>query len=264
MVPQKTSCFTSKHERKKSGMTYCSAPVFRGGLWGRSLYRVAHKFLLLVWYTDDAFVTWWHRAEKLMDLWTRQYTDNRGTWDSLPAWISVATETKDVCFGCKVYRKAIGTNEYLNATSHDHPASKHSLLCTVGLRAKTTFDQDSRQAELDTLQTTSQRPQLPPQHVRPPQHYRTTVAFLTGIQYTFYRLSRVVSNHLQDFCLPLHKIFGLPRPVKDDLALKSPGVRNIPFMCGECTLGRPIYISRSGSRNTSVIFDYTSRKSHML
>ena len=176
-------------------MAYCSAPVFHGGLWGRSPYRVAHKFLLLVWYTDDAFLIWYHRAERLRDFW--KYTDNLGAWDSLPAWISVVTETEDVCFGFKVYRKAIRTNEYLNATSHDHP-----VLCTVAPRPKTTSDQDSHQAELDTFQTTFrsngcrsegiQRTLHPPKHIRPPQHHPTTVAFLIVMQNTFYCLSRIL------------------------------------------------------------------------
>jgi len=91
-----------------------------------------------------------------------------------------------------------------------------------------------------------------------------TVVFPTVMHNTFYRLSRFISNHLQYFCLPPRKVFGLSRPVKYDLALKSPGICNILFTCGEFTLGKPICVSISGSRNTAVIFDYTNRKSQML
>lgn len=120
---------------KKSVMTYCSAPVFHGGLWGRSLYRVAHKFLLLVWYTDDVFLK--QKNRRTFGRSNIQRTVGPET-DYLPVY--GVTETKEVCFGCKVYRKAIRTNEYLIATSHDHPANKHSLLCTVRPRPKTTSE----------------------------------------------------------------------------------------------------------------------------
>jgi hypothetical protein len=49
---------------------------------------------------------------------------------------------------CRVYRKPIHTNLYLNAGSHHHPSSKQSVVSTLVHRARSLCDQDSLHAEL--------------------------------------------------------------------------------------------------------------------
>jgi hypothetical protein len=56
---------------------------------------------------------------------------------------------------------------------------------------------------------------------------------------TFSHNCRLLSRYnIKSVGLPLKKIHGFLRPVKDDLGLKTPGVRSVPCKCGQVYIGQ--------------------------
>jgi hypothetical protein len=66
----------------------------------------------------------------------------------------------------------------------------------------------------------------------------TSVAFLSFNSITFNHISKVLSkNNIKTVGLLLRKLSSFLHPVKDDLALKMPGVYSIPCECRKVYLG---------------------------
>jgi hypothetical protein len=65
------------------------------------------------------------------------------------------------------------------------------------------------------------------------------VAFLLLVDTTFNHISRVLPKHnIKTVGLPPRKLSSFLRPVKDHLALKTPGVYSIPCECGKMYIGQ--------------------------
>jgi hypothetical protein len=81
----------------------------------------------------------------------------------------------------------------------------------------------------------------PPSRAPPPREDHTSEAFLPFVDITFNHISRVLSKHnIKTVGLPPQKFSSFPRPVKDYLALKTPGIYSIPCQC------RKVYIGQTG------------------
>jgi hypothetical protein len=148
-----------------------------------------------------------------------------------------------------VYRKQTHTNLYLNAKYHHHPSNKRAVLSTLLHRARSLCDEDSLQAELVFLKhifrengysdrqihrAPNRRPLLPQLDNKP-----YSVAFLLFVGTVFNRISRVLARHnIKSVGLPHMKLSSLPRPVKDHLGLRTPGVYRIPCECGRVYTGQ--------------------------
>jgi hypothetical protein len=73
----------------------------------------------------------------------------------------------------------------------------------------------------------------------PPCADYTSVAFLPFVDITFNRIIRVLSKHnIKTVGLPLRKHYSFLCPVKDHLALKTPGVYSIPCECKKVYIGQ--------------------------
>jgi hypothetical protein len=78
----------------------------------------------------------------------------------------------------------------------------------------------------------------PPTRDPPPREDHTSVAFLPFVDTTLNRISRVLSKHnIKTVGLPPRKLSRFIRPVKDHLALKTPGVYSIPCECEKVYIG---------------------------
>jgi hypothetical protein len=75
----------------------------------------------------------------------------------------------------------------------------------------------------------------PPQHREDP----ASEAFLPSVGTSFNCISRMLSKHnIKTVGLLPRKLSSLLRPIKDDLALKMPGVYSIPCECGKVYTGQ--------------------------
>jgi hypothetical protein len=78
----------------------------------------------------------------------------------------------------------------------------------------------------------------PPTRAPPPCEDHTSVVFLPFIDITFNRISRVLSKHnIKTVGLPPQKLSSFLYPVKDHLALKTPGIYSILCECGKVHIG---------------------------
>jgi hypothetical protein len=81
----------------------------------------------------------------------------------------------------------------------------------------------------------------PPTRAPPPCEDYTSVAFLPFVDITFNYMSKVLSKlNIKMVGLPPRKLSSFLGPIKDHLALKTPGVYSIPCEC------RTVYVRQTG------------------
>jgi hypothetical protein len=66
----------------------------------------------------------------------------------------------------------------------------------------------------------------------------TSSAYIPYTQTTYGRLSRILAKHIRSVALPPRKIFSYLPPVKDALALRTPGIYGIPCECSRVYIGQ--------------------------
>jgi hypothetical protein len=149
------------------------------------------------------------------------------------------------------YIEAFEEETLKRATPH-HPVNKQDILTTLVHRAKAICNSSSLLQELkflhqnfwhngnseqQILQALNAPMRAPPQRNKDP----VLVTFMLFVGTTFNHISRVLSKHnIKIVGLPPRKLSGSLQPIKDDLALKMPGIYKIPCECGK------VYIGQSG------------------
>nr|XP_023023038.1 uncharacterized protein LOC111511257 [Leptinotarsa decemlineata] len=159
----------------------------------------------------------------------------------------------DGTLGHTVYQKPTHTNRYLNANSHHHPKQIHAVAKTLITRSRRLADNDQRQQELNTIETTLQMNNY--------SERRTTD-----------KISRILRRHnISTSFVPERTIRSMLRNPKDQIPLESQGVCHD---CGRTYIGqtnRRINIRKDehklaveGKVTTSSLFQYVLQTGHNI
>jgi hypothetical protein len=195
---------------------------------------------------------WSHGPDELSDFLNHlnsihqciQFSKETETESHLP-FLNIGIHRRpDGSLSLRMYRKLTDTNLYLNAGPRHHPTNKQAMLSTLVHRARALCDEGSVHAELVFLRNVfrqTNRFSVLNRHpnISKPDDKPNSVAFLPCAVPIFNRISRVLAQHItMSVSLPHKKIYSLPRLVKDNLGLRTPGVYIIPCECGKVCIGQ--------------------------
>ena len=220
-------------------------------------------------YVDDTFIIWPHGEEELNKFLTHLNSQHRRIRftmekerDGKLSFLDVMIKRKgNGRRGHAVYRKATHTNQYLNATSHHHPAQKASVVTSLLHRAFTVSDADSLDPEKKLLTSALHKNGYNPRmvlkraekvaqlHSRPPAERqsageeeptkpasRLTIPYIAG---TSEKIARILRKHdvvTRFNCVT--KINNVVPGPKDRIPQELyEGVYQVPCSCGKSYVG---------------------------
>lgn len=241
----------------------------------QALNSAPKKPKLWLRYVDDVFAVWSYGEDELLTFLNHlnnQHPNIKFTIekekDGILPFLDVKIERKpDGSLIHSVYRKPTHTEQYINASSHHHPAQKFSTIRTLYDRATKICHPDKIQEELLHLEKVFinngfNKQQIKNSCQRKPRTATAdksitsnNFAILPFIANTSNKIGKILQRHNIKVAYKSNlKIKNLLNPAKDQIPFHTCGVYEVPCSCGK------VYIGETGrSINTRL----TEHKRHL-